>query len=176
MKRNLPILIVLCVLCALATGCSDQETLQNESTAPDTQESRAAPDNEEMDETPQVDSRAAGGVDLDLTALSSTMVYAEVFSMMSHPDEYMGRTIKMNGPYYSSFYDETGLYYHYVVIEDATACCQQGIEFVWNGEHAYPGGYPDNQTRIEVTGTFGSYDELGKTYYCILADDLTFLD
>ena len=30
---------------------------------------------------------------VDLTALSSTMVYAEVFAMMSSPEDYVGKTV-----------------------------------------------------------------------------------
>lgn len=172
MKRNLAILIALCVICAFAAGCSDKEPLQIEGNVPDPPESPAVIDDAAANEIPQTNLEATGGAVLDLTALSSTMVFAEVYSIMSHPDEYIGRVIKMKGPYYSLFYDETGFFYHYVVIEDATACCQQGIEFVWSGEHAYPDDYPDDQTIIEVTGTFGTYDELGESYYCLLVDDL----
>ena len=36
-------------------------------------------------------------VDLDLTSMSGTMVYSEVYNIMSNPDEYIGKTIRMNG-------------------------------------------------------------------------------
>lgn len=109
---------------------------------------------------------------IDLTALSSTMVYAEVNNMMTNPDNYMGKTIKMCGSYYTSYFDETDMYYHYVIIEDATACCAQGLEFIWNGDHVYPADYPDEQTQIEISGVFGSYDELGITYYYLAVDEI----
>jgi len=115
---------------------------------------------------------AKRGADVDLTEMSSTMVYAEVYNIMTNPDEYMGKTIKMSGLYYASYYDLTDLYYHYVVVEDATACCAQGLEFVWDGEHAYPDDYPEEQTNIEVAGVFGSYDELGRTYYFITVGEI----
>ncbi|MDR0221261.1 MAG: hypothetical protein LBI54_07660 [Lachnospiraceae bacterium] len=111
-------------------------------------------------------------VDVDLTEMSSTMVYAEVYNITNNPANYIGKTIRMSGPYQSSYYDETGLYYHYVVVEDAAACCAQGLEFIWNGEHAFPEDYPQLQAKIEVTGVFGSYDELGITYYYLAVDDI----
>ena len=37
---------------------------------------------------------------VDLTRLSATMVYAEVFNMMVEPENYVGKTIKMNGLFY----------------------------------------------------------------------------
>jgi len=45
------------------------------------------------------------GVDLDLTALSSTIVYSEVYNMMVTPEKYIGKTVKMSGAF-SSYYDE----------------------------------------------------------------------
>ncbi|MCL2815661.1 MAG: hypothetical protein FWD23_13775 [Oscillospiraceae bacterium] len=119
--------------------------------------------------------QSAGSVDIDLTLLSGTMVYAEVYNMMTQPDDYMGKSIKMNGLYYTAYYEETGLYYHYVIIEDATACCQQGMEFLWNGEHSYPVDYPEESSKVEVVGVFGSYDELGKTYYYLAVDNISVL-
>lgn len=107
---------------------------------------------------------------VDLTALSSTMVYAEVFNMMMEPERYIGRTIKMKGLYYASYYDVTRKYYHYVIITDAAACCVQGLEFVWLGEHTYPDDYPEDDTEIEVTGVFKSYDEENITFYYIETD------
>ncbi|MCL1828352.1 MAG: hypothetical protein FWG32_02535 [Oscillospiraceae bacterium] len=144
MKKNLSFILFFCLICMFAAGCSGKET-------------------------PQTDD----GVDVDLTILSSTMVYAEVYNITSSPGDYMGKTVKMSGPYYASYYSETGLYYHYVIVEDAAACCQSGLEFIWNGNHDYPEDYPEEQTIIEVVGVFGSYDELGRTYYFLSVDDIS---
>ncbi len=40
---------------------------------------------------------ATNGVDLDLTVLSSTMVYSQVDNMVYEPDEEIGKTIKKEG-------------------------------------------------------------------------------
>ena len=157
--RYLYMLLFLCLICVLTTSCSSTDAYQINGNQPDTK-------------GPSTKSEI---IDVDLTVLSSTMVYAEVYNIMTSPDEYMGKTIKMNGPYYASFYDETGLYYHYVVIEDATACCQQGLEFIWKGDHKFPDDYPEEETKIEVTGVFGSYDELGDTYYYLAVDDISII-
>jgi hypothetical protein len=113
-----------------------------------------------------------GDIDIDLTLLSDTMVYGEVFNMTNTPDEYLGKTVKASGLFSSTFYDVTNSYYHYVLIEDAAACCQQGLEFIWDGDHIYPDDYPDIDTQIEVTGVFSSYEELGQTYYYLLVDEI----
>ena len=159
MKKYLCVLLFLCLICVVTTSCSSTEAYQIDDDQP------------EIEENPTI----IENVDVDLTALSSTMVYAEVFNIMTSPDEYMGKTIKMNGPYSASYFDGTGLYYHYVVIEDATACCQQGLEFIWNGDHIFPDDYPEESTKIEVTGVFGSYDEFGDTYYYLAVDDISII-
>jgi hypothetical protein len=122
------------------------------------------------------DAQAGRKVDIDLTTMNSTMVYSEVYDIMTRPDAYIGKTIKMSGPYYSSYYDKTDMYYHYVIVEDAAACCMQGLEFIWEGDHAFPDDYPADATRVEVVGEFGSYDELGETYYYLSVDDITRLE
>lgn len=112
-------------------------------------------------------------VDVDLTLLSSTMVYAEVYNMMLNPDEYVGKTIKIKGPYYAEYWGDTQRYYHYVIISDATACCQSGIEFIWDdNSHIYPDEYPENDTEIEISGVFNSYEELGQKYYYLNVEDI----
>lgn len=97
--------------------------------------------------------------DLDLSKLSGTVVYSQVYNMMAEPDAYLGQVIKMAG-YYSAYEDkERGVVYHACVIPDATACCAQGIEFIWNGEHSWLADYPDEGTDIVVTGRLESYLE-----------------
>ncbi|NLL77206.1 MAG: hypothetical protein GX235_08155 [Clostridiales bacterium] len=111
-------------------------------------------------------------VDYDLTAMGRDMVYATVYQLMVNPEEYVGKSIKMEGIYYASYYEPTAKYYHYVIIEDATACCSQGMEFIWDdGSHVYPEEYPENEARVVVTGIFETYREEGDdNLYCRLND------
>ncbi len=116
-------------------------------------------------------------VDVDLTVLSANMVYAEVYNMMMYPDDYLGKTIKVSGPYYPLFYDGTGNYYHYVMIEDALACCQNGMEFIWDeGEHVYPDEYPKQDDIIEIVGELKSYKEEQYIYYYLDVDEIVILE
>ena len=107
------------------------------------------------------------GVDVDLTKMSSTMVYSEVLNMQQHSDEYTGKIVRMKGPFNVTELD--GNRYFACLIKDATACCSTGIEFVWAGEHSYPEDYPKVNTEITVTGTFNVYSE-GKSKYLQLKD------
>ncbi len=111
-------------------------------------------------------------VDYDLTRMGSDMVYATVYQLMVNPDDYVGKTIKMNGLYYATYYEPTDQYYHYCIIEDAAACCAQGLEFVWgDGSHVYPDEYPVENAEIIVTGVFETYQEEGDSnLYCQLKD------
>lgn len=54
----------------------------------------------------------------------------------------------------------------------ATACCAQGIEFVWeDGSHIYPDEYPTDNAEIIVEGTFETYkEERDENMYCRLSD------
>ncbi len=108
-----------------------------------------------------------GSIDVDLTELSSIMVYAEVYNMMVSPEDYIGKTIKMNG-LFSYYHDEdTDNEYFFCIVQDATACCAQGIEFNLSGNPVYPGDYPEPDSEICVVGVFDTYDE-GEYTYCTL--------
>ncbi len=113
-------------------------------------------------------------IDIDLTKLSSTMVYAEVYNMMVSPDDYVGKTVKMNG-LFTAFYNKiTDKYSFACIIADAAGCCTQGIEFVWKGIHTYPEDYPELGLEIHVIGTFDMYEESGNKYGRLINADLTY--
>ena len=111
-------------------------------------------------------------VDVDLTTLSSPVVFAEVNNMMLDPESYVGKTIKAKGLYGVEKFNSEDDFFHYIVIPDATACCSQGLEFVWIGDYSYPNDYPKTDADIEVTGVWESYEENGFAYYRIAASDL----
>lgn len=105
-----------------------------------------------------------GEYDVDLTTLDSTMIYAECYDMVYNPTDYMGKKIRVQGPF--AYYQDPATQNEYfaVLISDATACCSQGIEFVLAGEHTYPDDYPETATEITVSGTFNYYEENGSPY------------
>ncbi|MGM9645037.1 MAG: hypothetical protein ACI3X1_08120 [Eubacteriales bacterium] len=104
-------------------------------------------------------------IDVDLTALSGTMIYAEVYNMMTNPDAYLGKTVKMRGSF--AVYEGASRNYYACLISDATACCSQGIEFILDGNYSYPNDYPEPNSEITVTGVFDTYTE-GDYLYCQL--------
>ena len=111
---------------------------------------------------------------VDLTALSSTMVYGEVFAMMSSPEDYVGKTVKMQGIFskgqlYAAGSLNDGGTVFACVIQDATACCAQGIPFELAGDHTYPQDYPELGDTITVVGTFEIHQQEGMEF-CRLRD------
>ena len=98
-------------------------------------------------------------IDVDLTMLSSTMVYSEVYNMTMTPDDYVGKIVKMEG-ICDCYHDESnGNDYYACIIQDATACCSQGIEFV-----LADGSYPEVGQNVCVVGRFETYQENDYTY------------
>ena len=137
---------------------NDEQADTNDETADEQVETG----NEAADEQDGTD-----GVDVDLTVLSSTMVYSEVYNMMYYPENYIGKTVKMKGMY-AGYHDEsTDKYYHACIIQDATACCAQGIEFEPTDDYRYPDDYPAEGQEVCVTGVFDTYKE-GENIYCTL--------
>lgn len=106
----------------------------------------------------------AKSVDLDLTELSSTLIYSEVNNMLITPDDYKGKIIKMKGQFNQYTDEQTGKTYNAVIIPDATACCQQGLEFELS-DKTNPNF--EQGTEITVVGTFDTYSE-GELLYCHL--------
>ncbi|MBQ4464469.1 MAG: hypothetical protein II916_00690 [Oscillospiraceae bacterium] len=109
-----------------------------------------------------------GDIDVDLTILESSMVYAQCYDMVYNSDAYTGKTIRAHGPFAYYQDPETEKEYFAVLISDATACCSQGIEFVLAGEAVFPDDYPETGTEITVTGTYNAYEENGSPYVQLL--------
>ena len=112
-------------------------------------------------------------IDIDLNNLNANVVYSQVFLMMTEPDKFIGKRIRMSGQfnvYAAQEGNPSGVTEYYaIIIADAQACCQQGIEFVWPG-HTYPDGFPEVKSNASVTGIFEVYEESGKKYCRLIAD------
>lgn len=181
MARNKGLLTAAAVSIALACilgGCADGESRTASSTQQGVSEvlqeqtgQAAAPATAPAagNFTPDASS-AYATVDYDLTTMGSDMVYATVYDMMENPATYEGKIVRMGGPYYHTHYDATDNDYFYVIIEDATACCSQGLEFVWgDGSRTWPDEYPEDGHEVVVTGRFEVYNE-GSAKYVHLVD------
>ena len=174
MKKTIRYSFILIILFVLS-GCENQSVEIGEERTEievETEVSAIADTSEKEKEEKVEETEENQEIDVDLTRMESDMVYATVYQMMMDPESYVGKTVRMRGSYYATWYEQTMTYYHYVIINDATACCSQGMEFVWDdGSHKYPEEYPAAETEVEVTGVFETYREEGDAnLYCRLKD------
>ncbi|WP_352400774.1 hypothetical protein [Anaerotignum sp.] len=164
------------VMALALIGCSKDENTKK-TDEEQTQGAVEKPnENREKQQKKSVNDDGDNNVDLDLTALSSTMLYSEVYNIVMSPNDYIGKTLKMKGLFRTYASLESDTTYFAVVIPDATACCEQGFEFIWDGEHTYPEDYPSEDSEIEITGRLDTYEEDGYEYFYVVADDLVILN
>ena len=184
MRRNLFGFVIIMMMVVMLTGCGNTDSkapqvIQNQMQEADNKNNQSEETNGTEGNKPsevvkelqtetttnnKSESAPDGDVDVDLTKLSSTMVYSEVYNMMYTPGNYIGKTVKMSGMFVAYTNQDESQYYPAVIIADATACCSQGLEFVLEGNPSYPEEYPEIETEITVVGTFETYVEDGNTY------------
>lgn len=187
MRKITGLILCLAVL-GLMTGCGSSDGPQNKMTAQttglkDVLESRMSEETSEETSTSSettipsptpdtsddypTDPSGSDGIDYDLTKLTPDLIYVEVYNMMITPKKYIGKTIKVSGVF-TVYYDEAKDKYHFACfVSDAAACCQQGIEFILDGDKAYPADYPAEGAEITIQGIFGTYEEDGGTYWSL---------
>lgn len=177
MKRPFCLLLAACMtvsLCACGKGSekdagNDTPSSDREVSAPT--ESIPTPKEQETPGKSKPSQPYAGKVDVDLTALSSTMVYSEVYNMLyNDPAHYLGKTVRARGTFsiYQLVTDgvlQPDPVAYACIISDAAACCAEGMEFVLEGDYTYPDDYPELGTEITVIGEFQSYEENEMTWY-----------
>ena len=177
MKRLFCLLLAVCMMASLcACGKDSEEGAGNDASSSNEKSSASAesiptPKEQETPGESEPSQPYAGKVDVDLTVLSSTMVYSEVYNMLyNDPAYYLGKTVKAKGTFslYQLVTDgvlQPDPVAYACIIADATACCAEGMEFVLEGDYTYPDDYPELGAEITVIGEFQSYEENGMTWY-----------
>lgn len=177
MKRLFCLLLAVCMmvfLCSCGKGGGEDagnDTLSSDEEASASAEIIPTPNQQETPEKSGQAQPSAGKVDVDLTVLSSTMVYSEVYNMLyNDPAHYLGKTVKARGEFsiYQLVTDgvlQPNPVSYACIISDAAACCAEGMEFVLEGNYTYPDDYPELGAEITVIGEFQSYEENGMIWY-----------
>ena len=112
MKKVVCILLAA-VMCLAVAGCGNSQEgrpaqgnqgktvndVLDEKMNESSRETETSPDQSRTDASSVTQPVDAGPVDVDLTKLSSTMVYSEVYNMMSSPESYMGKRVRMKGSF-----------------------------------------------------------------------------
>ena len=173
MKRLFCLLLAVCMmvfLCSCGKGGGEDagnDTLSSDEEASASAEIIPTPNQQETPEKSGQAQPSAGKVDVDLTVLSSTMVYSEVYNMLyNDPAYYLGKTVKARGEFsiYQLVTDgvlQPDPVSYACIISDAAACCAEGMEFVLEGNYTYPDDYPELGAEITVIGEFQSYEANG---------------
>lgn len=112
----------------------------------------------------------ARDIDIDLTQMSSTMVFSQVYNITMTPEDYQGKVIKMKGQFLSDLDTGINTRYYACLILDATACCAEGLGFVPKDGYLYPEDFPEPDGEITVTGTFDYFWENEYIINCRLID------
>lgn len=153
-----------CIILLLLTGCEKQTSMLPSASATDQPQDMKSQETvmaeTETQQTETVEKQ------YDLTTMNKDMVYATVYQMMSEPDHFEGKAIRLKGVFYTYQDKKTNKKYYYCLVKDALACCSQGIEFVCRNKK-----YPKEDAEIQVEGTFHTYREKGDdNLYCHLTD------
>ncbi|QFJ55392.1 hypothetical protein [Pseudobutyrivibrio xylanivorans] len=184
MKKKIVLLgILLQAICFVS--CADAESIEDTTgkssvvessqVAEETAEDAIVGEGLEADMT-EDEAKADPSVDIDLTVLSSTFVYSEVYNMVMEPQEYIGEKIKMEGTC-SIYKDEsTGNVYYACIIKDATQCCAQGLEFTLDENKYSQEDYPKEGDFITISGTFDTYSEGANNYLTVRDSELILLE
>ncbi|MBM6898553.1 hypothetical protein H6B10_02330 [Gemmiger formicilis] len=157
--------LVCALLALLLTGCAGTGAQPVPTATPAVTATPSAP----VSTLTPAPTRDPEAVDVDLTELSSTMVFAEVAAMVRDPEQYLGKRVRMQGQL-AVYPANPALdvdYFYTVVVQDATACCQQGLEFIWED-----GTQPEAGTELVVTGIFTEYDCGGLPSHHIVAESV----
>ena len=98
-------------------------------------------------------------IDIDLSQVNSIVVFSQVSNMYTGPWNYLDAIIRISGTL--SFFDDTdGRRYSMVMVQDASACCAQGIEFESDDQGLSENSLSEDD-KIIVTGRFKLYQEDG---------------
>lgn len=182
--KQIRFIIILTLLAALLAGCQGQQAStrtptelaqQYELVKQETSPPAQAP---ETAQTPaRSDTGGASPVPLhnpphmDLSDMSYTMAYAQVYSMVMAPKRHQGETLKIKGSYYG-FQTQEGQDVHLILIIDEAGCCEVGMEFRITGNLAWPQDYPPNNSIILLTGLMDIIHHGDNPYPLLVANEI----
>ena len=114
-------------------------------------------------------------IDVNLSTLSATMLFAEIINIMNRPEDYLGQVIKIHGEYFNYYHEENNQYIHFVLVFDEMDCCEQRFQFRVNEDFGSPEELFEIGEGIEIIGVFQSYDGEGLGGYYLAVEELNAL-
>jgi putative membrane protein len=109
---------------------------------------------------------------IDITEKMYVLYINEIYI---NAEDYIGKTIRVEGMYTSEYYEPTDTTYYYVY-RVGPGCCGNdgsmcGFEFSWDGADTLT-----ENDWIEVVGVLDSYEEEGKSFLTLRAQTVTVMD
>ena len=93
-----------------------------------------------------------------IVEIRERMFATQINDIMLNGDEYMGKTIKLQGLFKLISYSGEN---HFYVLRYAPGCCGDdgyaGFEVMWDGANAKNAAYPKDDEWVEVIGTLKAY-------------------
>ena len=114
-------------------------------------------------------------IDVNLSALSATMLFAEIINIMNSPDDYLGQVIKIHGEYFNYYHEEDNQYIHFVLVFDEMDCCEKRFQFRVNEDFGSPEELFEIGEGIEIIGVFKSCDGEDWDGYYLAVEELNVL-
>ncbi|MDR1986382.1 MAG: hypothetical protein LBP88_05345 [Treponema sp.] len=108
--------------------------------------------------------------------IKEKMFIAQTNDVYLNPEDYLGKTIKLEGIFQTQSYSSTEPPYCFV-IRYGPGCCgndgNAGFEVMWEQADAI---YPAENDWVEAIGVLGAYEEDGYPYICINLSSLKVLE
>jgi hypothetical protein len=106
--------------------------------------------------------------------IKEKMFIAQTNDVYLNPEDYLGKTIKLEGLFKSEIgYENTYCF----VIRYGPGCCgydgNAGFEVAWDNPSPDQGTYPEEDAWVEAMGTLKSYDENGFPYLYLSLASMT---
>lgn len=111
--------------------------------------------------------QAAGAASEDVLELTEKLYVTYINEIYTNSEDYLGRTIRLEGMFTSEYYEPNATTYYYVY-RVGPGCCGNdgsmcGFEFTWDGP------LPKDGDWIEVTGALDRYDLDDQSYLTLRA-------
>jgi zinc transport system permease protein len=187
--------VIALVCLVFIAGCSSQTTLgiqKNKAGTISVVLPGAAPD-EGWQEVPEETSRqlslagdppveadkAPPRSDSSIIEIKEKMFIAQTNEIYLNPEDYLGRTIKLEGLFATQQYDPKSAAYCFV-LRYGPGCCgndgNAGFEVAWDKDQGPANPYPNPDDWVEAVGTLKYYQEDGYSYLYIALASLNVLD
>ncbi|MDR1930226.1 MAG: hypothetical protein LBQ44_06290 [Treponema sp.] len=103
--------------------------------------------------------------------ITEKMFIAQTNDVYLNPEDYLGKTIKLEGLFKTETYTDLSKTYCFV-LRFGPGCCgndgSAGFEVIWSGDHPYP----KEDAWVEAEGVLSTYEEEGYPYLYLALSQL----